>query len=119
MALVCPGPAAAAVTNHLTSLACTAAGEEDGKLDQNTLHKHALLIKAQGTACRLQAVMFTPVAGSAADDEDDELDEDTLRKHALLIKAAPLAGVWGLERFGLADAQVLKLLEALPGKLCL
>jgi hypothetical protein len=40
----------------------------------------------------------------------------TQRKHALLLRATPLAGVWGLERFGLADASVLKLLEALPGK---
>lgn len=33
------------------------------------------------------------------------------------MKAAPLAGMWAAERFGLADVQVLKLLEALPGGL--
>ncbi|KAL3143605.1 hypothetical protein ABBQ38_002402 [Trebouxia sp. C0009 RCD-2024] len=45
----------------------------------------------------------------------EEVDEATAAKRQLLIKAAPLAGVWGLERFGLADVTVLKLLEALPG----
>lgn len=46
----------------------------------------------------------------------EEVDEATAAKRQLLIKAAPLAGVWGLERFGLADVTVLKLLEALPGE---
>ena len=34
---------------------------------------------------------------------------------ALLVKAAPLAGVWGTQRYGLADVAVLAALEALPG----
>lgn len=55
-----------------------------------------------------------------ADDTSEqpkEVDEATAVKRQLLIKAAPLAGMWGLERFGLADITVLKLLEALPGQL--
>lgn len=51
-----------------------------------------------------------------ASEQPDEVDEATAAKRQLLIKAAPLAGVWGLERFGLADVTVLKLLEALPGE---
>ena len=49
-------------------------------------------------------------------EQPEEVDEATAVKRQLLIKAAPLAGVWGLERFGLADVTVLKLLEALPGQ---
>ena len=44
------------------------------------------------------------------------VDEATKQKQQLLVQAAPLAGCWGLERFGMADVAVLKLLEALPGK---
>lgn len=60
--------------------------------------------------------------GSHAEADDtseqpEEVDEATAVKRQLLIKAAPLTGVWGLERFGLADITVLKLLEALPGQL--
>ena len=44
------------------------------------------------------------------------MDEATKQKQQLLVQAAPLAGCWGLERFGMADVVVLKLLEALPGK---
>ena len=43
------------------------------------------------------------------------VDEATKQKQQLLVQAAPLAGCWGLERFGMADVAVLKLLEALPG----
>lgn len=48
-------------------------------------------------------------------EQPEEVDEATAAKRQVLIKAAPLAGVWGLERFGFADTTVLKLLEALPG----
>jgi hypothetical protein len=34
---------------------------------------------------------------------------------ALLVKAAPLAGVWGVQRYGLADVAVLAALEGLAG----
>ena len=34
---------------------------------------------------------------------------------ALLVKMAPLAGAWGIERYGFADAAVLAALEGLPG----
>ena len=51
-----------------------------------------------------------------ASEQPEEVDEATAVKRQLLIKAAPLAGVWGLERFGLGDITVLKLLEALPGQ---
>ncbi|KAL0021618.1 hypothetical protein WJX79_009112 [Trebouxia sp. C0005] len=54
-----------------------------------------------------------------ADDESsagaEQGDEAIEAKRQLLVKAAPLAGIWGLERFGLADVSVLKLIEALPG----
>jgi hypothetical protein len=33
----------------------------------------------------------------------------------LLINAPPLAGCWGLERYGLADAAVVRALEGLDG----
>ncbi len=49
--------------------------------------------------------------------EAEQVDEATAAKQQLLVKAAPLAGIWGLERFGLADVTVLKLLEALAGGL--
>ena len=49
--------------------------------------------------------------------EREEVDEATQAKRQLLVRAAPLAGTWGLERFGLADITVLKLIEALPGAL--
>ena len=47
--------------------------------------------------------------------EPEQMDEATEAKRQLLVRAAPLAGVWGLERFGLADITTLKLIEALPG----
>lgn len=54
-----------------------------------------------------------------ADEESsaEQVNEDTQAKRQLLVKVAPLAGVWGLERFGLADVNILKLIEALPGLL--
>ena len=45
----------------------------------------------------------------------EEVDEDEEQRQQVLLRAAPMAGVWGLERFGLTDLTVLKLLEALPG----
>lgn len=51
----------------------------------------------------------------SASEQPEEVDKATAAKRQVLIKAAPLAGVWGLERFGFADTTVLKLLEALPG----
>lgn len=47
--------------------------------------------------------------------EPEKVDAATVAEQQLLMKAAPLAGMWAAERFGLADVQVLKLLEALPG----
>ena len=52
-----------------------------------------------------------------ASDEPEQVDEVTAAKQQVLVKAAPLAGVWGLERFGLAHVTVLRILEALPGEL--
>lgn len=52
----------------------------------------------------------------SAPEQPEEVDEATAVKRQVLIKAAPLAGGWGLERFGFADITVLKLLEALPGQ---
>ena len=49
--------------------------------------------------------------------EPEQMDEAAQVVRQLLLKAAPLAGVWGTERFGLADVTVLKLIEALPGTL--
>ena len=58
-----------------------------------------------------------PEADDEAPAEAEQVDEATEAKRQLLVKAAPLAGIWGLERFGLADVTVLKLIEALPGGL--
>lgn len=55
-------------------------------------------------------------AEEEASGEPEQVDEATEAKRQLLVKAAPLAGVWGLDRFGLADVNVLKLLEALQGE---
>lgn len=54
-----------------------------------------------------------------ADEESsaEQVNEATQAKRQLLVKVSPLAGVWGLERFGLADVNILKLIEALPGVL--
>ena len=52
-------------------------------------------------------------------DEAEEVDEATSVKRQMLVKAAPLAGTWGLERFGFTDTTVLKLLEALQGELAI
>lgn len=49
-------------------------------------------------------------------DEAEEVDEATSVKRKMLVKAGPLIGVWGLERFGLTDITVMKLLEALQGE---
>ena len=54
-------------------------------------------------------------ADASEQSEEEEVTEATAAKRHLLIKAAPLAGLWGLERFGLADITVLKMMEALPG----
>ena len=51
-----------------------------------------------------------------ASGELEQVDEATETKRQMLIKAAPLAGSWGLDRFGLTDVTVLKLVEALQGK---
>lgn len=77
-------------------------------------------VKAAQSSGRQSDTAAMPNGSHAeADDESEqpeEVDEATADKRQLLIKAAPLAGVWGLERFGLADITVLKLLEALPGE---
>ena len=54
-------------------------------------------------------------AEAAIEAEDDEISEAEEVRRQVLLKAGPLAGVWGLDRFGLTDITVLKLLEALPG----
>lgn len=56
-----------------------------------------------------------PEADDETSAEAEQVDEASEAKQQLLVKAAPLAGIWGLERFGLADVTVLKLIEALPG----
>ncbi|KAL0039732.1 hypothetical protein WJX77_006357 [Trebouxia sp. C0004] len=56
-----------------------------------------------------------PEADEETSAEAEQVNEATVAKRQLLVKAAPLAGIWGLERFGLADVTVLKLMEALPG----
>ncbi len=58
-----------------------------------------------------------PEADEETSAEAEQVDEATEAKRQLLVKAAPLAGIWALERFGLADVTVLKLLEPLPGGL--
>ena len=58
-----------------------------------------------------------PEADEETSAEAEQVDEATEAKRQLLVKAAPLAGIWALERFGLADVTVLKLIEALPGGL--
>lgn len=50
-------------------------------------------------------------------EQPEEVDKATAAKRQVLVRAAPLAGAWGLERFGFANTTVLKLLEALPGQL--
>ena len=55
-------------------------------------------------------------AEEEASGEAEQVDEATEAKRQLLVKAAPLAGVWGLDRFGLAEVSVLKLIEALQGE---
>ncbi len=43
--------------------------------------------------------------------------QEEVAVQALLRRLPPLAGVWGMERYGFADVRVLQLLEALPGLL--
>ena len=84
------------------------------------LQKSESILKAAQPGAEQSDTASMPNGSHAeADDaaeQPEEVDEATAAKRQLLIKAAPLAGVWGLERFGLTDVTVLKLLEALPGE---
>lgn len=99
-AAVTPASPSAGVLQEALSLQAAAAAREEQAMADFATPSHTMPVVSGHPAGRAEAA---PV------------DEATKQKQQLLVQAAPLAGCWGLERFGMADVAVLKLLEALPG----
>jgi hypothetical protein len=72
-----------------------------------------LAAERQGEVMEIVLMRGHNQARGGADEEGDSEELDA--GDELLAQAAPLAGQWGLERFGLADIGVLQALEGLPG----